>query len=152
VDQTLPDPEYPLTSATNVETARPSVPAAVNLLQTSPALPSIDTLNKEGEGYFLSRLLNRDVLIYMHHDSIRTLTLSNNQYTYETDQVRALIDPAGFSLKDVEFSCPLREGMPVYICCGDEHYFEGSASILHLVASKNSCSGYSKNLSKLIAI
>jgi putative selenate reductase len=67
---------------------------------------SIETLNLEGEGYFLSRLRDRDVLIYKHHDSIRTLTLSNNLYTYETDQVKALIDPKDFNLLNVDFLAP----------------------------------------------
>jgi len=67
---------------------------------------SIETLNLEGEGYFLSSLPGRDVLIYKHHDSIRTLTLSDNKYTYETEQVKATINPFDFSLLDVKFLAP----------------------------------------------
>jgi len=67
---------------------------------------SIETLNQEGEGYYLSRLHGSDILIHKHHESIRTLTLSNGKYTYETDQVRAVIRPTDFELQEIEFLTP----------------------------------------------
>lgn len=67
---------------------------------------SIESLNNESEGYYLSRLPNRDVLIFKHHESIRTLTLLDGLYIYETDQVKASIQPEDFKILDVEFLTP----------------------------------------------
>ncbi|MBK7030195.1 MAG: putative selenate reductase subunit YgfK [Bacteroidales bacterium] len=67
---------------------------------------SIESLNNESEGYFLSRLPNRDVLIFKHHESIRTLTLIDGLYIYETDQVKASIQPEDFSILEVQFLTP----------------------------------------------
>lgn len=82
-------------------------PSSGKPYKDKPALClSIESLNQEGEGYFLSRLPGRDVLIYKHHESIRTLTLADNTYIYETDQVKAKISPADLSLVDVQFLAP----------------------------------------------
>lgn len=67
---------------------------------------SAQTLNSEHEGYLLSRLPGRDILIYKHNESIKTLTLQDNLYIYETDQVKATLSPADFSLLSAEFLTP----------------------------------------------
>jgi putative selenate reductase len=67
---------------------------------------SIESLNNESEGYYLSRLPNRDVLIFKHHESIRTLTFIDDHYIYETDQMRASISPDDFKILDVQFLTP----------------------------------------------
>jgi len=67
---------------------------------------SVQTLNEEGSGFFLSRLPDRDVLICKEKDNIRTLTLADGKYTYETNQVRAVINPEDFSLLEVRFLTP----------------------------------------------
>ena len=64
------------------------------------------TLNSEHEGYLLSRLPGRDVMIYKHNESIKTLTLQDNVYIYETDQVKATLHPDDFSLLSAEFLTP----------------------------------------------
>jgi putative selenate reductase len=64
------------------------------------------TLNSEHEGYLLSRLPGRDILIYKHNESIKTLTLQDNLYIYETDQVKASINPADFSLVSADLLTP----------------------------------------------
>lgn len=64
------------------------------------------TLNSEHEGYLLSRLPGRDIMIYKHNESIKTLTLQDNLYIYETDQVKATINPADFNLLSAEFLTP----------------------------------------------
>jgi len=67
---------------------------------------SIQTLNQEGEGYFLSQLPDRQVLIYKNKESIKTLSLIDGKYLYETDQVKATINPENFSIQDVRFLTP----------------------------------------------
>jgi putative selenate reductase len=67
---------------------------------------SIQTLNQEGEGYFLSQLPDRQVLIYKNKESIKTLSLIDGKYLYETDQVKATINPEDFSIQDVRFLTP----------------------------------------------
>ena len=67
---------------------------------------SAPTLVSEEEGYLLSRLPGRDVLIYKHHEHVKTLTLQDNHYIFETDQVWAVINPGDFSLKEVRFLTP----------------------------------------------
>jgi putative selenate reductase len=74
---------------------------------------SVPSLNAEGEGYYLSRLPGRDVLIFKQKEHIRTLTLADNKYLYETENVKAFIDPADFRLEKVEFLTP----------CTKEHHF-----------------------------
>ena len=67
---------------------------------------SVQTLNKEGKGYLLSRLPDRLVLIYKSENMIKTLTFKDGTYIYETDQVKASIDPLTFNLIDVTFLTP----------------------------------------------
>jgi putative selenate reductase len=67
---------------------------------------SISSLNAEGEGYYLSRLPGRDILIYKQKESIKTLTLTDNMYLYETEHVKAFIEPSDFRLVKVEFLTP----------------------------------------------
>lgn len=67
---------------------------------------SIPSLNAEGEGYYLSRLPGRDILIYKQKESIKTLTLADNMYLYETEHVKAFIEPSDFRLVKVEFLTP----------------------------------------------
>ena len=67
---------------------------------------SVAALNEAGSGFYLSRLSDRTVLIYKEQGHIRTLGLLNQQYIYETDQVKAIINPLDFSLIDVKFLTP----------------------------------------------
>jgi putative selenate reductase len=67
---------------------------------------SIETLNLEEEGFFLSRLPGRDILIHKHRENIRTLTFADGKYTFETDQVRAVFHPSDFEIIDTEFLTP----------------------------------------------
>ena len=67
---------------------------------------TVQTLNKEGEGYFLSHLPGRKVLIYKNKENIKTLTLTDGNYIYETDQIKATIKSDGFSVSHVEFLAP----------------------------------------------
>ncbi|MCX6277221.1 MAG: FAD-dependent oxidoreductase [Bacteroidetes bacterium] len=67
---------------------------------------SIQSFNEEATGFFLSRLSDRLVLIYKEQNHIRTLSLVENNYIYETDQVKALIRKDDFSLIEVKFLTP----------------------------------------------
>jgi putative selenate reductase len=67
---------------------------------------SIEGFKQENEGYFLSDLGSRKVLIHKETNIIRTLTLADNHYIYETDQVKATINPEDFSLLDVKVLTP----------------------------------------------
>ena len=67
---------------------------------------SVATLNREGEGYYLSRLPDRDILIYKKQDTVKTLTSILDRLIYETDQVRAVINPVDFRPEEVAFLTP----------------------------------------------
>lgn len=80
---------------------------------------SVKSLNAEGTGFFLSRLPDKQVLIYKEKENIRTLSLENGHYIYETNQVKAVINPDDFSLLDVKFLTP----------CVKEFHFEFAAEM-----------------------
>jgi putative selenate reductase len=80
---------------------------------------SVNSLNREGTGFYLSRMQDKEVLIYKEMDNIRTLTRTNEYYVYETNQVRATIHPATFELLDVKFLTP----------CVREFHFEFAAEM-----------------------
>ena len=80
---------------------------------------SIKTLNQEGTGFFLSRLSEKLVLIYKEKETIRTLSLIDEHYVYETNQVKAIINPDNFTLSEVKFLTP----------CVKEFHFEFAAEM-----------------------
>ena len=80
---------------------------------------SVKSLNIEGAGFFLSRLPEKVVLIYKEKEHIKTLSLTDGKYEYETNQVKAVIDPESFSLLDVKFLTP----------CVKEFHFEFAAEM-----------------------
>ncbi len=80
---------------------------------------SIESFNKEERGFFLSRLPEKLVLIYKEKEIIKTLSLLDGKYMYETNQVKALIDPDHFDLLDVRFLTP----------CVKEFHFEFAAQM-----------------------
>ncbi len=67
---------------------------------------SLKALSQEDTGFFLSRLPGKQVLIFKEKESIRTLSLVEGRYLYETNQVKAVIDPDNFGLLDVKFLTP----------------------------------------------
>ncbi len=80
---------------------------------------SVKSLSEEGSGFFLSRLPEKLVLIHKENENIRTLSLIDGKYVYETNQVKAVIDPAEFTLVDVKFLIP----------CVKEFHFEFAAEM-----------------------
>lgn len=80
---------------------------------------SLKSLNREGTGFFLSHLADKSVLIYKEQESIRTLSLTGGNYVYETNQVKAVIDPDSFDLLEVKFLTP----------CVREFHFEFAAEM-----------------------
>ncbi len=80
---------------------------------------SVKSLNGEGSGFFLSRLPDKLVLIYKENEQVRTLSLIDGRYVYETNQVKAVIDPGNFTLIDVKFLTP----------CVKEVHFEFAAEM-----------------------
>lgn len=82
-------------------------PSSGKPFQDKPGLClSVLSLNSEGEGYFLSRRPGRDILIFKQHESITTLTVTEDNYHYETEHVRAIINPIDFSLIEVKILTP----------------------------------------------
>ena len=67
---------------------------------------SMESFKSEKQGYFLSTLDEKKVLIYKEGNIIRTLTMKDGRYIYETDQIRATINPADFSLAEVKVLTP----------------------------------------------
>jgi putative selenate reductase len=80
---------------------------------------SIKSLNKEENGFFLSRLPEKPVLICKEKENVRTLSLMDGHYVYETDQVKATIHPDTFALVNVKFLTP----------CVKEVHFEFAAEM-----------------------
>jgi putative selenate reductase len=67
---------------------------------------SVETLNREGAGFYLSRLPDRTVLVHKEQEHVKTLTRTGDHLIYETDQVKAVINPGDFSLAEVTFLTP----------------------------------------------
>jgi len=67
---------------------------------------SVKSLNEEGNGFFLSRLPQKLVLIYKEQEQVKTLSLADGRYVYETNQVKAIIHPDTFALEEVKFLTP----------------------------------------------
>jgi putative selenate reductase len=80
---------------------------------------SLKSFNREKSGFFLSRLADKSILIYKEKESIRTLSLTGGKYLYETNQVKAVIDPDNFDLLEVQFLTP----------CVREFHFEFAAEM-----------------------
>ncbi|MCX6303436.1 MAG: FAD-dependent oxidoreductase [Bacteroidetes bacterium] len=85
---------------------------------------SVKSLNREGTGFLLSRLDGKQVLIYKEQENIRTLSLTDGKYLYETNQVRAVINLADFTLVEVKFLTP----------CVREFHFEFAAEMSIVLA------------------
>ncbi|HNY01744.1 MAG TPA: FAD-dependent oxidoreductase [Bacteroidales bacterium] len=67
---------------------------------------SLASLKTEKEGFYLSRLAGKDVLIYMENGHVRTLTLADDKYTYETEQIRATFNAVTFEPLEAKFLTP----------------------------------------------
>jgi putative selenate reductase len=80
---------------------------------------SVKSLNREGTGFYLSRLPEQLTLIYKEQETIRTLSVIGGNYVYETNQVKATIRPDNFALLDVRFLTP----------CVKEFHFEFAAEM-----------------------
>jgi putative selenate reductase len=81
-------------------------PSAGSPFRDKPGLClDIKTLREEGTGFYLNRMPDREVLIYMEQEHVRTLTFQDQKYYYETDQVRATMNP-DLSLHEVRFLTP----------------------------------------------
>jgi putative selenate reductase len=80
---------------------------------------SVKSFNEEDSGFFLSRLPEKLVLIYKEKEQIRTLSLTDGKYVYETNQVKAVINPDNFALLEVKFLTP----------CVKEFQFEFAAEM-----------------------
>ena len=80
---------------------------------------SVSSLNDEGKGFLLSQLKGKVVLICKEKENVKTLTLAEGNYLYETDQVQAVIQPDDFNLLDVKFLTP----------CVKEYHFSFAAEM-----------------------
>ncbi len=80
---------------------------------------SLKSLNEEETGFLFSPLPERQVLIYKEKENIRTLSLIDDKFVYETTQVKAIINPDNFALLDVKFLLP----------CVNEVHFEFAAEM-----------------------
>ena len=67
---------------------------------------SVKSLNDDENGFFLSRHSGMHVLIFKEKENIKTLTLADGQYIYETNQIRAVIRLEDFCLAEVSFLAP----------------------------------------------
>jgi len=67
---------------------------------------TIKSFNEVDEGYFLSCLPQKDILIYKEKGGIRTLEKENGQWIYETDHVKATFLEDTFELLNVVFKVP----------------------------------------------
>ncbi len=82
-------------------------PSSGRPFQDKPRLSlSLETFKRETDGYFLSSLPGKELLIYKEKNRIKTLSLEGDQYIFETDQVNAVLDASTFRLLEVKFSTP----------------------------------------------
>lgn len=64
---------------------------------------TIKSFNGSDDGYFLSKFSNKLVLIFKQKNQIKTLTLQDNVYIFETDQLIARFNKNDFRLIEVSF-------------------------------------------------
>ena len=64
------------------------------------------SFNSSDEGYMLSKLEDRNVLIYKNEGGIKTLSETAGELIYETDHVAARFDHDTFELKEVNVKTP----------------------------------------------
>jgi len=64
---------------------------------------TVSSFNEAAEGYYLSLQKEEKRLIYKKNDSIMTLSMVDDVYIYETDDVTARLDVLRFRLLDVKF-------------------------------------------------
>ena len=67
---------------------------------------TIKSFNEVDEGYYLSRLPHKNILIYKEQGGIRTLEKENGKWIYETDHVKATFAIDTFNMEDVIFKVP----------------------------------------------
>jgi len=67
---------------------------------------STKSFNSSDEGYMLSKLEDRNVLIYKNEGGIKTLSETAGELLYETDHVTARFDHDSFKLKEVRVKTP----------------------------------------------
>ena len=67
---------------------------------------NIKSFNEAESGYYLSKLETSTVLIHKNKNILKTLTLENEEYTYETEQFRAKFEKENFEFKTIEFLTP----------------------------------------------
>lgn len=69
---------------------------------------SLKSLKEYNEVFYLSKLKDRNVLIYKERTGVKTLTKieEKQEFHYETDHVIAVFDVATFRLKEVKFRTP----------------------------------------------
>lgn len=67
---------------------------------------TLESFNQAEEGYYLSRLKDRNNLIYKHGKQIATLSAFDDQYLYETNHVIARFSRDGFQLLDYSVLTP----------------------------------------------
>ncbi|MFZ4401526.1 MAG: 4Fe-4S dicluster domain-containing protein, partial [Bacteroidales bacterium] len=84
---------------------------------------SLKSFKDAEKAYYLNKMKERSVLIYKDKQSIKTLTLSNNIYIYETDQIYAEISIDNFKVEKVIFKAS----------CVKEAYFDFAAEMFVLM-------------------
>ncbi|MCX6230377.1 MAG: FAD-dependent oxidoreductase [Bacteroidetes bacterium] len=84
---------------------------------------NIGSFKDAESGYFYNRLNDRKVLIFKEKENIKTLTLQNNLYIYETDQLTAEISSDNFTVKSVILKA----------ACVKEAYFDFAAEMYVLM-------------------
>jgi len=82
---------------------------------------TIQSFKNAESGFFINKLKDKTVLIYKERNSIKTLTLSNGAFIYETDQIFAEISEP-FEVKNVRFKAS----------CVKEAYFDFAAEMFIL--------------------
>ncbi|MEI7981837.1 MAG: FAD-dependent oxidoreductase [Bacteroidota bacterium] len=82
-------------------------PSAGRPFKDKPGLSlSTESFNREEEGFFLSHLPEKDILIYKEQGRIKTLYQNDGKYYFETGQVKATLDAATFAPQEVIFLTP----------------------------------------------
>ncbi len=97
---------------------------------------SLESFKQEREGYYLSKLPGKNILIYKEKKMIKTLTLEGDRYIFETDQVKAVLEASTFRPLDVKFNTP----------CMKAYHFTFAAAMSIILQGAEQVSGKNEEL------
>ncbi len=90
---------------------------------------SMESFKQEREGYYLSKLPGKNILIFKEKEMIKTLTLEGDRYIFETDQGKAVLEVSTFRPLDVKFNTPCMKAYHFTFAAGMSIILQGAEQI-----------------------